>query len=63
MAVALAGTHADTVPSWVVLSFSMPSDTARPKIRTAASTKCMKDPATRTISRCQPGACRNDRGS
>jgi hypothetical protein len=47
----------------VVLSFSMPMPTASPKIITAASTKCMNDPAASTISRCHAGAWRKERGS
>ncbi len=59
----LDGTQDATVPSCVVLPFSIPMPSARPKMRTAAITKCMNDPAASTISRCQPGARRKDRAS
>ena len=51
------------VPSWVVLSFSMPMPSARPKISRKASTKCMNEPAQSTMIRCQAGWRRNDLGS
>ncbi len=63
IACSLGGTQVATVPSLVVLSFSIPRPSARPKISTAAMTKCMNEPAASTISRCQPGARRKDRGS
>ena len=60
----MAGTQGVTVATWlVVIWFSIPMPSASPKISTAASTKCMNEPAASTISRCQPGARRNDRGS
>ncbi len=62
-ACSFAGTQAATVPRFVVLSFSTPIARARPKISTAAITKCMNDPAASTISRCQPGARRKERSS
>ncbi len=62
-AVLLEATQAVTVPSWVVLSFSMPMPSARPKISRKASTKCMNEPAQSTTIRCQAGWRRNDLGS
>ena len=62
-AVTLAATQELIVPSWVVLSFSMPTPSARPKISRKASTKCMNEPAQSTTIRCQAGWRRNDLGS
>ena len=62
-AVTLDATHVLIVPSWVVLSFSMPTPSASPAISRKASTKCMKEPADRTRIRCQAGWLRNDLGS
>ena len=62
-ACSFAGTQVATVPSCVVLSFSIPMVSASPKISTAASKKCMNEPAARTITRCQPGARRKDLAS
>ena len=57
-------TQGVTAATWfVVTSFSTPMPSASPKMSTAASTKCMNDPAPSTISFCQPGARRNERGS
>ena len=61
--VVFAATQVLTVPSWVVLSFSMPMPSARPKISRKASTKCMNEPAQSTTIRCQAGWRRNDLGS
>ena len=61
--VTLAATQELIVPSWVVLSFSMPMPSARPKISKKASTKCMNEPAQSTMIRCQAGWRRNDLGS
>ena len=63
MAVTLVATQELTVPSWVVLSFSMPTPSARPKISRKASRKCMNEPAASTTIRCQAGCRRNDLGS
>ena len=62
-ALALAGTHAATGPSCVVLSLSSPIAAASRNSSTRASTKCMNEPANRTIRRCQAGCRRNERGS
>ena len=61
--VTFAATQELIVPSWVVLSFSMPMPSARPKISRKASTKCMNEPAQSTMIRCQAGWRRNDLGS
>src|SRR5581483_3301142 len=62
-ALALDGTHELTGPSWVVVLLSRPIPAATRNSSTKASTKCMNEPANSTISRCQAGWRRNERGS
>ena len=62
-ALAFAGTHELTGPSWVVLLLSSPITPASRNSSTKARTKCMNDPANSTIRRCQAGCRRNERGS
>src|SRR5579859_2737032 len=57
------GTHFTTVPTVVVLVLARPTASGSISSRKKASTKCMNEPATSTITRCQPGFTRNDRGS
>ena len=57
------GTQVTTPPTVVVLVFWMPTASGIAMSRMRASRKCMIEPATRTITRCQAGCLRKDRGS
>jgi len=59
----LAGTQLATEPIVVVLAFAIPIPSARMISSTNASAKCMNEPATMTIARCQRGLFRIARGS
>src|ERR1700733_2652424 len=64
-ALRLAGTHALPPPIALVFAFSLirPIPSARASRSTNESAKCMNEPATMTMARCQAGLFRIERGS